>query len=113
MSSPAEARRRWFGALFLILAAGMLVWGQTVLSSYLRGLVFVAYWLVCLGLTGLAMLIALLDARATRERIRNQQHELLRRTIGEISSDDDDRGRRPRQARTGAEPPGDRRRNPD
>ena len=84
MSPPGVARRRWFGVLFLILAAGMLMWGQTVLRPYLDSGLFVAYWLVCLALTGLAMAVALLDARATRLRVRSQQQELLRRTIEDL-----------------------------
>ena len=35
MLTPLDARRRWFGAFFLILSAGMLVWGTTFLSAYL------------------------------------------------------------------------------
>jgi hypothetical protein len=84
MSHPGVARRRWFGVLFLILAAGMLIWGQTILRPYLHGGVFVVYWLVCLVLTGLAMVVALLDARATRLRVRSQQQELLRRAIEDV-----------------------------
>jgi len=96
MHRPVNARRRWFGVLFLLLAGGMLIWGQTVLKPYLRGLGFMAYWMVCLVLTGLAMVMALLDARATRQRIRNQQHELLRRTIEGVAAEQDD-PKRPRR----------------
>ncbi|PYM10190.1 MAG: hypothetical protein DME18_16775, partial [Verrucomicrobia bacterium] len=59
--NPADARRRWFGVFFLIIAVGMLVWGQTFLKPYLEGLGFIVYWLACMGFTGLAMLSALLD----------------------------------------------------
>jgi hypothetical protein len=90
VTAPADARRRWFGVLFLLLGGGMLVWGLTVLRPHLVGLGFVAYWLVCLVLTGLAMVVALLDARATRLRIREQHHELLRRTIGNLASEQED-----------------------
>jgi hypothetical protein len=90
MNNPAVARRRWFGLLFLILATGMLIWGQTVLQPHLRGLGFLAYWLVCLGMTGMAMVVALLDVWAMRRRLRRQQHELLRRTLEDLASKHDD-----------------------
>ncbi len=73
MLTAADARRRWFGALFLALASGMLVWGQTVLKSYLAGWWFLMYWLVCFMFTGLAMLVALLDIWVVRRRIRETQ----------------------------------------
>jgi membrane protein implicated in regulation of membrane protease activity len=76
--NPADARRRWFGVFFLIVAAGMLIWGQTFLRPWLSGLGFVAYWLACLVFTGLAMLTALLDIWAVRRRTRDQHRDLLR-----------------------------------
>lgn len=87
--TPADARRRWFGACFLIIAAGMLVWGQTFLKPHLDGLGFVLYWMACLGFTGLAMLTALLDIRAVRRRTREQQRDLIRQIFdpGESKKD--------------------------
>jgi len=70
-----------------MVAAGMLIWGQTVLEARLRGWGFIAYWLVCLVFIGLAMLTALLDIRAVRRRIRDQQRDLIRSTLDEIESD--------------------------
>ena len=90
MMSPADARRRWFGTLFLIVAGGMLIWGQTLLKPHLRDLAFVIYWLVCLVFTGLAMVTALLDVRAVRRRTRDQQRELFRHTLDDIKSDKKD-----------------------
>lgn len=75
MLIPVNARRRWFGAFFLVLAGGMLIWGETLLEPWLKGPVFVLYWIVCFLLTGLAMFIALLDARAIRRQVKNQQRE--------------------------------------
>jgi len=89
MSSPVDARRRWFGVFFLIVAGGLLIWGQTWLKPHLRGFVFVTYWLACMGFLALAIFTALLDAWATRRRLRDQQRELLRRTMEEIASDKD------------------------
>ena len=90
MPDPAEARRRWFGLLFLVLAAGMLIWGQTVLRPRLQGLLFFAYWGACFILTGLAMVTAILDLRATRRRSTAERRELLERTWQDIESKPDD-----------------------
>jgi len=87
--NPADARRRWFGVFFLIIAVGMLVWGQTFLKPYLEGLGFIVYWLACMGFTGLAMLSALLDIWAVRRRTRDQQRDLFRRIFDEGESKED------------------------
>jgi len=78
-----DARRRWFGSFFLIVAAGMLIWGLTVLRSHLKGAAFVIYWLACFGLTGLAVLTALIDIIILRRQARQQQHDLFRKTFSE------------------------------
>ena len=83
---PADARRRWFGVFFLLIAAGMLIWGQTILKPYLTGIGFVVYWLVCMGFTGLALVTALLDIWAVRRRTREQQRDLLQRIFDEAES---------------------------
>jgi len=80
MADAADARRRWFGLFFLTLAAGMLIWGQTILRPWLKGWGFILYWVACFVLTALAILTAILDMRATRRRTRAEQHELLERT---------------------------------
>jgi hypothetical protein len=87
MFDAATVRRRWFGALYLALAAGLLIWGQTVLKPYLQGPVFILYWLACFVLTGLSMLIALLDVRAMRRQTRQQQRDLVERTLLEIETE--------------------------
>ena len=90
MADPAEARRRWFGLFFLVLAFGMLIWGQTVLKSSLTGVWFVLYWMVCFLMTGAAIVTALMDMRATRRRIRSEQRDLLERTWKDINHKPDD-----------------------
>ena len=100
MSIPADARRRWFGMFFLLLAFGMLVWGQTVLKPRLgQGIAFVLYWLACFAFTGLAILTALLDFWIVRRRSRVAQRELLRKTIDDLPLDERDSptGKRPKQ----------------
>ena len=51
MLNSADARRRWFGVFFLILAVGMLIWGQTVLEPHLKGVVYLIYWFGCFLMT--------------------------------------------------------------
>lgn len=86
MFTSEDARRRWFGILFLILAGGMLIWGETVFRSRLRGVAFIAYWLVCFVFVMLAMVTALLDLRAMRRRTRDQQRDLFQQTLEDIKS---------------------------
>jgi hypothetical protein len=93
--NAADARRRWFGVFFLIIAAGMLIWGQTFLKPYLEGLEFVIYWLACMGFTALAMGTALLDIWAVRRRTRDQQRDLIRRIFDNGESNQENKGDEP------------------
>src|SRR6266850_3546034 len=78
MLSRADARRCWFGTFFLLVAGGLLIWGQTILDPYLgRGMVFVLYWLVCFLFTALAILTALLDLLIVRHRSKREHTQLL------------------------------------
>lgn len=86
MSNPAMARRRWFGLFYLGLAAGMLIWGQTVLKSALDGLVFMIYWTAVFVLTVMAMVTALLDIRAVRRQARSERRDLLKESITQAES---------------------------
>lgn len=90
MASSADALRRWFGLLFLALAFGMLIWGQTVLREKLQRLpvLFLIYWGICFLFTFSAIVTALLDIRATRRRAREEQQDLLRRTLDDIERED-------------------------
>jgi membrane protein implicated in regulation of membrane protease activity len=89
MPYSPDAMRRWFGLLFLALAFGMLVWGQTVLSGKLERekIVFVIYWFVCFLFVIAAIVTALLDVRATRRRAQREHEELVRRTLEQIDED--------------------------
>jgi hypothetical protein len=75
------SRRRWFGLFFLLMAVGMVIWGQTWLRPHLQGGVYVVYWCICLAWTILALGTAVIDARATRRELREQQMDLLRDTF--------------------------------
>ena len=87
MALNSTTGRRWFGALALLGALGMLLCGETVLRGRLRDLGFVVYWLICIGFTGLAMIAAFLDLRALQQRIRQEQRELIERTLKEIEAE--------------------------
>ena len=71
----------------LVAALGMLIAGETILERHLRGLAFLFYWLLCLILTGAAIIVAYLDARSVRQRSRVEARELLEKTIHKIESD--------------------------
>jgi hypothetical protein len=76
--------RRWLGGICVAVSASMLVLGMTVLKSRLQLQTFLWYWLVCMIVTGMALIIALLDLRAVRLRSKVEQVELLSRTLHEI-----------------------------
>jgi membrane protein implicated in regulation of membrane protease activity len=84
MPVQPDARRRWFGLFHLIVSAGMLIWGLTLLEPVLRGWLFVGYWLACAGFALLALVTGWLDWRAVRRRMRAERRELMLRTLGEI-----------------------------
>ncbi len=89
MALSSDARRRWFGVVCLAIAAAMLVLGQTVFKARLRQHAFVYYWLICTMMTGLTLLIALLDMRAVRRRSRREQNELVRNIFSDITKEND------------------------
>ena len=95
MALDATARRRWFGALVLLAALGMLVGGETILKGKLVNLGFIFYWLVCFLLTGLAIAIACMDARALARRTHQEQHDLFEKTLKQIEAEAKARPRRP------------------
>ena len=83
----ADAMRRWLGLFCLTVAAGMLIWGQTLLKPYLQGIGFLIYWSFCFVFTFGAIFIALLDVRAMRRRTRREQQELLQRALDEVENE--------------------------
>ena len=97
MANSADALRRWLGSFCLAVAAGMLIWGQTVLKPHLDGLLFLFYWFVCFLFTFAAIIIALLDVRAVRRRTRAEQQELIQRTLQEVDPKQEDKPVNPDQ----------------
>ncbi len=65
----------------------MVILGETILQGRLSAPASLAYWLICMCLTALAMMVALLDLRALRERSREQQRDLFEQTLKNIESE--------------------------
>jgi membrane protein implicated in regulation of membrane protease activity len=99
MAIDATTRRRWFGAVALLAALAMLICGETVLKAKLADLTFIAYWLVCLALTGVAVVVAFMDARALQRRTLQEQRDLFKTTLKEIQSRARPRPNRPGRRR--------------
>jgi membrane protein implicated in regulation of membrane protease activity len=76
---------RWMSGFLLLLAAGMLVAGQTWLRERLSGVGLLAYWGACFVLTAAAMLAALLDLRSVRRRTREEQRRMFEETLGPVT----------------------------
>ncbi|GEM_PF-1551416 len=86
-NKASDARRRGVGTLFLGGSLIMVVWGQTALKPALQGLEFILYWAVCMCLTFLALMTALLDLWIVRRRGREQKKKLVRDTLLDIQMD--------------------------
>jgi hypothetical protein len=86
MLTSVDARRRWFGSFFLILAGGLLVWGLTFLARFLlqNPVLFVVYWFSCFALTMLSFGIALYDMSVMRRRIKEEQRSAFNRAFSDI-----------------------------
>ena len=95
MGHDATGRRRWFGALALSFAVVMLVCGLTLLKGRLQDWAFITYWVFCLVLTALALMVALWDVRALQQHTRQQQRDLLENTLKEIETDARNKGQPP------------------
>ena len=77
----------WLGLFCLAVAAGLLIWGQTILKPLLDGAWYLIYWLICFLFTVATIAIALLDMRAVRQRTREEQTELIRKTLQRIEEE--------------------------
>ena len=89
MLTSVDARRRWFGAFFLIIAGGLLVWGFTFLGPTLveNPLLFVIYWSACLVFTLLSFCIAFYDMMVIRRRVREEKRAAFDRAFSEIDQE--------------------------
>ena len=100
MGLDATARRRRLGVLMLLAASVMLVAGETVLKNRLKDVGFLLYWVGCLVFTGMALIVAYLDARSQQRRGRREARELLQNTLDDIQKDASKKLSRPGQGRT-------------
>ena len=91
MLTSVDARRRWFGAFFLIIAGGLLVWGLTFLAPTLvkNPLLFVIYWAACFGFTFLAFAIALYDMIVIRRRLRDEKRAEFNRAFSDVDESEE------------------------
>jgi protein-S-isoprenylcysteine O-methyltransferase Ste14 len=87
MGLDATARRRWFGAIILVLALVMLVLGETVLKGKMSDVAFLAYWLICFVCTALAIVVAFRDVKAVQHEVRSEQRILLESALKDIESE--------------------------
>jgi len=87
MNNSVDALRRWFGAFFLAVAAGMLIWGHTILLPWLRGTGFLIYWALCFLFTLSSIVLALLDAHAVMKQVESEQARLFERALKDIERD--------------------------
>ncbi len=89
MWSKTDERRRWFGSFYLVMALGMLIWGQTILKSVLADFWFVIYWLACFVFVAMALVTALIDLRALRRINYEEQRKLFEKTFLQPENDHD------------------------
>ena len=73
------------GMIFLIIAVVMVILGETLLRNALGKVPFLFYWMGCFVFTGLAILFSLRDVFGVQRQAREQQRELLEKTITEIA----------------------------
>jgi membrane protein implicated in regulation of membrane protease activity len=85
MESNTDIPHRKRGMTFLIIAVVMLILGETVFRSSLSKIPFIIYWMACFAITALAILFAFLDVAGVQRQAREQQRELLEKTIREIA----------------------------
>jgi hypothetical protein len=96
MDSTTGIRHRKRGMIFLIISVLMLILGETLLHSMLSKVSFILYWMVCIVVTFMAIVFAFLDVAGVQRQAREQQRELLEKTIREIA--------RQKEAKTGNAP---------
>ena len=84
-SNDGMIRHRKRGLTFLIIAVLMLVLGETVLRQSLTKIPFILYWMGCFLFTGMAIVFSFLDVAGVQRQAREQQRELLEKTIHEIA----------------------------
>jgi hypothetical protein len=87
----ASKIRRWLAGVCLSLGLLMLALGMTVLERWLQSYQFLVYWSICIGLTGLAALIALADLLLLRHQLRHEQRSLIEETLRGLDDAENER----------------------
>ncbi|HWC58608.1 MAG TPA: hypothetical protein VHC44_02865 [Verrucomicrobiae bacterium] len=85
--------------IFLIISVVMLILGEILLRSSLARVPFLLYWMACFVCTGLAIVFAFLDVVGVQRQAREQQRELLEKTINEIARQKESKSGRPSAGR--------------
>jgi len=93
----SRIRRRRLGLILLGLAVVLLVLGESLLKSFLAAhvVVFVVYWLVCFVLTVAAAGTAIIDLARVGIETREEQRDLIQKTIEEVERERRDKVRKP------------------
>jgi hypothetical protein len=102
MALDPTTRRRWVGAIIVLAAVAMVICGETVLRDRMGPFATLLYWMGCLVLTSLAIVVALLDVRALRNRTRLEERALFESTLKKIQSELEARPRPPNRSSNGA-----------
>ena len=88
MAFSRDKFRRCFGGVCLVASVGMVILGQTVLKDRLHGADFIQYWLICVVVTWVTLITALLDMRVVRKRSKREQTELIQNALKGIAEDE-------------------------
>ena len=86
-SMNLNPRRRRVQLILLSLAGAMLFAGLTAFAKSLKGVAALAYWLVCLGLTLTAMLLAVRDMRDIRRQTREEKVGLMEQAFDDVTAE--------------------------
>jgi hypothetical protein len=84
--NPNQSRRR-AQLLFVAVALLMVMLGLTVFGNSLKGLGALAYWLICLALTLIAMLLAFRDMREIRRQNREEKIGLMEKAFDDVTAE--------------------------
>jgi hypothetical protein len=95
MGSNTSIHQRKRSMAFLIIAVVMLILGETVFRHSLSNVSFVLYWMLCFVFTMMAVLFAFRDFAGVQRQARDEQRELLEKTIDEIARQKEAKEARP------------------
>jgi len=94
MNNRSSSSHRWRAAIALGIAVAMLFLGLTVLKPYLGGLLYIFYWLGCIVFTFLALIFAFADLQQVRQRLRDEQREMIEDALEGLPDPAKDRQRK-------------------